>query len=159
MIKSLFNYLMKNKIIVFFLILLIAISVSNVIERQEEKYIVNILNNYELVNYIVLNTNNKELVITDNKELEKYKRNLEVGMYIGNYNEKKIIKNDIIKEAMQVKFYIDDSLLFTENIYLLNNDTKTEFFFEVNDFKYIAEVNKIYSTLKITDEIFNDILY
>jgi len=103
-IKSLFNYLMKNKITVFFLILSIVTTVSNVIEKQEEKYI---LNNYELVNHIVINTNNKELVITDNKELEKYKRNLEV------------------------KMYIDDSLLLTENIYLLNNDTKTEFFLKL----------------------------
>jgi len=145
----------KKKIAWIFMIVALMINIGAMIERREADDIIKILNNYDKTNKIIIKTDSDELVITDDEKVNMYKKNLEVVMYTE--MDKKLLNKDIIKLVIEIKFYIDDEILFAEKIYSLKPNTKIKNYFEIYNSKFIAKIKGRHCILEITDDIFADI--
>lgn len=150
---------MRKKEYITIIISLICILVAflSIVRSNRVDRIVKIMNEYDNVNKIVIKTSTNNISITDQEKLKYYKTNLEPDSILE--NQKKDINNSLDKKVLEIEFFVNDKVLFTEEIYLLNDDTQATDYFMINDSKYIAKVHNFYRELHIQDNaIFDDIL-
>ncbi len=137
-----------NKVIIISLTLIMIIFLFVIISRrQEEKNIINILDNYVYINKIIFITDSTKTEITDSKELEYYKSNLEPKTIFK--SKKNEINSMLGKKIIRIEFYVDNKLLFIEDIFLLKESFPE--YFIINNQNCIALIDGLYRDIEVID--------
>ena len=113
--------------------------------------VVHILNNYHKVDRIVISLGQAETVISG-EELGRYKEAFEPQVILSGY--RKAINKVLGDKYMEMRFFIEDKLLFRYIVYQLQEGTEAPGCFEMGGRKYIMKVGLDYRSLNETGKEF-----
>ncbi len=113
--------------------------------------VVHILDNYLRVDRIVISRGQAETVISGEK-LGRYKEAFEPQVILSGY--RKTINQVLGEKYLEMRFFIEDNLLFRSIVYQLQEGTEAPGFFEMGGRKYIMKVGRDYRSLNETGKEF-----
>ncbi len=127
---------------------LLLVRAMDIINTQK---VVHILDNYDRVDRIVVSRGKAETVISG-KELGRYKEAFEPQVILSGY--RKVISKVLGDKYLEMRFFIEDKLLFRSIVYQLQEGTEAPGCFEMEGRKYMMKVGRDYRSLNETSKEF-----
>jgi hypothetical protein len=121
------------------------------VNKINTRKVVHILDNYHRVDRIVVSRGQAETVISG-EELGRYKEAFEPQVILSGY--RKAINKVLGDKYLEMRFFIEDKLLFRSIVYQLQEGTEAPGCFEMGGWKYIMKVGLDYRSLNETSKEF-----
>ncbi|HHY12880.1 MAG TPA: hypothetical protein GX529_09660 [Firmicutes bacterium] len=122
-----------------------------VVDITNTRKIVNILDNYHRVDRIVISRGKAETVISGD-ELGRYKEAFEPGVILSGH--RKAINKVLGDKYLEMRFFIEDKILFRSVVYELQEGDEAPGCFEMGNRKYMMKVGWDYRSLNETSKEF-----
>lgn len=129
----------------------IVMTVFGLIETNRSRKIVQILDNYHRVDRIAISRGDVDVVVAGDK-LERYKEAFEPQVILS--GDRKTINKVLGDKYLDMRFFIEDELLFSGAIYELTTDSDVPGSFEMGSRRYIMKVGRDYRGLSKSDKGF-----
>ncbi len=129
----------------------IVMTVFGLIETNRSRKIVQILDNYHRVDRMAINRGDVEAVVAGD-ELERYKEAFEPQVILS--GDRKTINRVLGDKYREMRFFIEDELLFSAAIYELTTGSNVPDSLELGSQRYIMKVGRDYRRLSKSDKGF-----
>jgi hypothetical protein len=129
----------------------IVMTVFGLIETNRSRKIVQILDKDHRVDRIAISRGDVDVVVAGDK-LERYKEAFEPQVILS--GDRKTINKVLGDKYLEMRFFIEDELLFSAATYELTTDSDVSGSFEMGNRRYIMKVGRDYRGLSKSDKGF-----